>query len=35
MENDKNMCLVKFASLEDSFKALAYMHDKDISGRRM
>jgi len=33
MENNKNMCLLRMASLEESLNAMAYLHDSDIGGR--
>ena len=33
MENSKNMCLLKMGSLEESFNAMAYLHDIDLGGR--
>lgn len=35
MENYKNMCLVKFNTLEESFNALAHLHGTDICGRKI
>jgi hypothetical protein len=33
MENTKNMCLIKYSSLEESFLAMAYLHDAELYGR--
>ena len=33
MDNSKNMCLVRMASLEESLNAMAYLHDTDLGGR--
>ena len=33
MEKEKNMCLIKFSSIEESFMALAIIHNKEIMGR--
>ena len=32
---DKNMALVKFYSIEDSFRAIAELHNSVFSGRKM
>lgn len=32
---DKNMALVKFRNIEDSFYAIGEMHNKTISGRKI
>ena len=32
-DNNKNMCLLRLASIEESLNAMAYLHDSDISGR--
>ena len=32
---DKNMALIKFKNIEDSFYALAEMHNRAISGRKV
>lgn len=29
----KNMCLIKYASLEESLNAIVYMQNKEIGGR--
>jgi len=34
-ENGKNMCLLKMASNEDALRAMAYLHDTDVGGRRI
>jgi RNA recognition motif-containing protein len=33
--NEKNMALVKFYSMEDSFEAIAHLHNEVFSGRKM
>jgi RNA recognition motif-containing protein len=33
--NDKNMALVKFYSIEDSFRAIAELHNSLLHGRKM
>jgi RNA recognition motif-containing protein len=33
--NEKNMALVKFYSMEDSFEAIASLHNEVFSGRKM
>lgn len=33
--NEKNMALVKFYSMEDSFEAIAHLHNETFSGRKM
>ena len=33
MENTKNMCLIKFSNLDESFLAMSYLHDTDMGGR--
>lgn len=33
--NEKNMALVKFYSMEDSFEAIANLHNEVFSGRKM
>jgi len=35
MDNSKNMCLLKMASLEESLNAMAYLHDTDLGGRKI
>jgi RNA recognition motif-containing protein len=32
---DRNMALVKFASMEESFEAISEMHGRNFAGRRM
>ena len=32
-ENNKNMCLLKMASIEESLNAIAYVHDNEVGGR--
>jgi RNA recognition motif-containing protein len=32
---DKNMALVKFANVEESFSAISEMHGRNFGGRRM
>ena len=32
-ENNKNMCLLKMNSMEESLNAMAYLHDYEIGGR--
>ncbi len=33
--NERNMCLIKYYNFEDSFRAIAYLHDKEFHGRKM
>lgn len=33
MENNKNMCLIKYCSIEAAFISIAYLHNFDIDGR--
>ena len=33
MENNRNMCLIRMASMEESLNAMAYLHDTDLGGR--
>ena len=33
--NEKNMALVKFYSIQDSFEAIAQLHNETFSGRKM
>ena len=33
MDHYKNMCLVKYATLEQSLVAMAYLHGKEVVGR--
>ena len=33
MENSKNMCLLRMASVEESLNAMAHLHDFDLLGR--
>jgi len=35
MENNKNMCLLRMASIEEALNAMAYLHDTDIGGRKI
>jgi len=35
MENNKNMCLLRYSSMEESLNAMAYLHDIDIGGRKI
>jgi len=35
MENNRNMCLIKFATLEESFWAMANLHNHDVGGRKI
>ena len=32
---EKNMCLIRYSSFEESFRALAYLHDYDLGGRKI
>lgn len=34
-DNGKNMCLIKLPSIEDALRALAYLHDTDLGGRKI
>ena len=34
-ENEINMCLVRFSTIEESFMAVAFLHRKCIEGRNM
>lgn len=34
-DNGKNMCLLKMPSIEDALRAMAYLHDFEIGGRRI
>ena len=33
MERKKNMCLIRFHSLDDSFKAVGNLHNYEVFGR--
>lgn len=35
MENNRNMCLIQFASQEESFWAMANLHNHDVGGRKI
>jgi RNA recognition motif-containing protein len=35
MENNRNMCLVKYSGLEESFWAMANLHNQDLGGRKL
>jgi len=35
MDNNRNMCLVRYASLEESFWAMANLHNIELGGRKM
>jgi len=35
MDNNKNMCLLRMASIEESLNAMAHLHDTDIGGRKI
>jgi RNA recognition motif-containing protein len=34
-DNGKNMCLLKMPSIEDALRAMAYLHDTELGGRRI
>jgi len=33
MDNNRNMCLIRMASMEESLNAMAHLHDVDLGGR--
>ena len=33
MEKYKNMCLVKYSTIEESIKAVVHMHQQEVYGR--
>jgi len=33
--NEKNMALVKFSTLKESFEAISELHNKPVGGRKM
>jgi len=33
MDNNRNMCFVRMASMEESLAAMANLHDFDLGGR--
>lgn len=33
MDNNRNMCLIRMASMEESLNAMAHLHDLDLGGR--
>jgi len=35
MDNNRNMCLIRMASMEESLNAMAHLHDLDLGGRPM
>jgi len=34
-EKNKNMCLVKMATMEESLKTMSFLHDTDFGGRKI
>jgi len=34
-DNSKNMCLLRMGSIEESLRAMAYLHDTDLKGRKI
>ena len=33
MDNHKNMCLIKYSTIEEAFLCIAYLHNQEIEGR--